>query len=337
MKILVTGGTGYIGSHTAVALLAAGHNVVVLDNLCNSQASVIELIEQISGKSIDFVHGDIRDVALLERVLADHNIEAVMHFAGLKAVGESVAQPLTYFHNNVYGSLCLLQAMQKARVKRFVFSSSATVYGLPVYLPYDEMHPIAPINPYGHNKAQIEQILMDLANSDSDWRIVSLRYFNPVGAHESGLIGENPNGVPNNLMPYIARVAAGTLPELAVYGGDYPTADGTGVRDYIHVMDLADGHIAALDYLECQSMPMEVFNIGTGKGVSVLEMVAAFESASGVHIPYKITTRRPGDIAEFYADAGKAKRLLKWQCQYHLHAMCSSAWLFQENFQGGRA
>jgi UDP-glucose 4-epimerase len=333
MNLLLTGGTGYIGSHTAVVLAEAGHRVVLFDNLSNSQIGVVDRLETILGQRPIFVQGDIRDASLLERVLNDHAIEAVVHFAGLKAVGESVTQPLAYYHNNVYGSLCLLQAMQKAYVKRLVFSSSATVYGQPVYLPYDELHPISPTNPYGHNKAQVERILADLADSDPDWRIASLRYFNPVGAHESGLIGENPNGIPNNLMPFIARVAAGTLPELAVYGGDYPTLDGTGVRDYIHVMDLADGHLAALEFLEHQPTPMEIFNIGTGKGVSVLEMVAAFEAASGVRIPYKIVDRRPGDIAEFYADSSKAMACFPWLAKRDLPLMCESAWRFQSQIE----
>lgn len=333
MNILLTGGTGYIGSHTAVVLAEAGHRVVLFDNLSNSLIGVVDRLETILGQRPVFVQGDIRDASLLERALNDHAIEAVVHFAGLKAVGESVMQPLAYYHNNVYGSLCLLQAMQKACVKQLVFSSSATVYGQPVYLPYDELHPISPVNPYGHNKAQVERILADLADSDSDWRIASLRYFNPVGAHDSGLIGENPNGIPNNLMPFIARVAAGTLPELTVYGGDYPTVDGTGVRDYVHVMDLADGHLAALEFLEHQSAPIEIFNIGTGKGVSVLQMVAAFEAASGVHVPYGIVARRPGDIAEFYADSGKAAADLAWVAKRDLPLMCESAWRFQSQIE----
>lgn len=334
MNILLTGGTGYIGSHTAVVLAQAGHTVVLFDNLSNSKREVVDRLETILGERPLFIQGDIRDRALLAEVLASQNIDAVVHFAGLKAVGESVTMPLEYYHNNVYGSLCLIQAMQDAGVKRLVFSSSATVYGEPKYLPIDEAHPTAPTNPYGWNKLHIEQMLSDLAEADPAWRIASLRYFNPVGAHESGLIGEDPNGIPNNLMPYIARVAAGKLPHLNVFGNDYPTPDGTGIRDYIHVMDLAEGHLAALAHLDSQPNAHEFFNLGTGKGNSVLEMVAAFEKAIGQTIPYKIQDRRNGDTSEIFAEANKANVQLSWSIKRSLPHICESAWHFQASQDG---
>lgn len=334
MNILLTGGTGYIGSHTAVVLAQAGHNVVLFDNLSNSKREVVDRLETILGKRPLFIEGDIRDRVLLADTLKVHNIDAVVHFAGLKAVGESVEKPLEYYHNNVYGSLCLIQAMQDAGVKRLVFSSSATVYGEPKYLPIDEAHPTAPTNPYGWNKLHIEQMLSDLAVADSDWRIASLRYFNPVGAHESGLIGEDPNGIPNNLMPYIARVAAGKLPHLNVFGNDYPTPDGTGVRDYIHVMDLAEGHLAALAHLDNQPNSHEFFNLGSGMGNSVMEMLAAFEMASGRAVPHRIQGRRAGDIAEMYSKVSKSKEILEWNALRSLTAMCADAWKFAQNNAG---
>lgn len=287
MRILLTGGTGYIGSHTAIALSQLGHQVVLYDNLSNSSDTVLEKLAQITGQHMHFVKGDVRDTELLKNTLAFHRIDAVIHFAGLKAVGESVDKPIDYYANNVQGTISLLQAMQSAQVKTLVFSSSATVYGEPQYLPLDEKHPTSATNPYGRSKLHIEEILSDVATSDAQWRIACLRYFNPVGAHQSGLIGEDPNGVPNNLMPYIAQVAAGQRTELSVFGGDYPTPDGTGVRDYIHVMDLAEGHAAALNFLS-QTTGWHAINLGTGKGYSVLEMVGAFEKASCRKVPYRV-------------------------------------------------
>lgn len=330
MNVLLTGGTGYIGSHTAVVLLNAGHSVVLYDNLSNSQASVAETVQRITGKPVPFVKGDIRNATLLEQVLRDHAIDAAVHFAGLKAVGESVAKPVAYFDNNVGGTVGLLNAMQAAGVHKLVFSSSATVYGNPRYLPLDENHPTGATNPYGRTKLHIEEMLGDLAFSDASWRITALRYFNPAGAHESGLIGEDPNGIPNNLMPYIARVAAGTLQRLGVFGNDYDTPDGTGVRDYIHVMDLAEGHLAALEQLGRREQAFDVFNLGSGTGHSVLEMVRAFEQAAGVVVPYSIEPRRPGDIASCYADPGKALKMLGWKTRRSLEDMCASMWAFQK-------
>lgn len=330
MKVLLTGGTGYIGSHTAVVLLDAGHDVVLFDNLSNSQASVASVVERITGRPAPFVQGDIRDTALLQRVLSRQGIDAVIHFAGLKAVGESVAQPIAYFDNNVGGTISLLNAMRAAAVKKLVFSSSATVYGDPRYLPLDESHPTGATNPYGRTKLHIEELLADVAASDATWRFTALRYFNPAGAHDSGLIGEDPNGIPNNLMPYIARVAAGRLERLGVFGNDYDTPDGTGVRDYIHVLDLAEGHLAALMQLDAREQAFDVFNLGSGNGHSVLQMVHAFEQASGVPVPYEIQPRRPGDVASCYADPSKALRVLNWQTRRSLNAMCASMWMFQK-------
>ena len=331
MNILLTGGTGYIGSHTAVVLAGAGHRPVLLDNLSNSSADVVDRLAQITGSRFPFVEGDIRDTALLRRVLADEGIGAVVHFAGLKAVGESVEQPLRYYDNNVGGTISLLQAMDETGVRQIVFSSSSTVYGEPAYLPYDESHPTMPNNPYGRTKLQVEQILGDLAGSASSWRIACLRYFNPVGAHASGLIGEDPNGIPNNLMPYIARVAGGRLPFLNVFGDDYPTPDGTGVRDYIHVMDLAEGHRAAIDFLAGSAgAGWHAFNLGTGCGYSVLDMVRAFEQASGRPVPYRIAPRRSGDIACYYAKADLAAAELGWRALRSLDDMCASTWHFQQ-------
>ncbi|MCS6811193.1 MAG: UDP-glucose 4-epimerase GalE [Tepidimonas sp.] len=328
MNILLTGGTGYIGSHTAVVLQQAGHQVVLLDNLSNSQAEVADRIGRITGTRPVLEVMDVLDTVRVRMALQLYRIDAVVHFAGLKAVGESVAQPLAYFHNNVAGTLSLLRAMSEEGVQRLVFSSSATVYGQPQRLPLDEGHPTGATNPYGRTKLHVEQMLGDLAASRPDWRIAILRYFNPVGAHDSGLIGEDPNGIPNNLMPYIARVAAGQLPHLNIWGDDYPTPDGTGIRDYIHVMDLAEGHLAALEHLQRQTQACEVFNLGTGCGTSVLEMVRAFERASGRPVPYRIAARRPGDVAACWADPTKAQQVLGWRATRTLQDMCTSAWRF---------
>jgi len=328
MKLLLTGGTGYIGSHTAVALTELGHQVVLYDNLSNSSDSVPEKIAQITGQTLPFIQGDVCDTELLRNTLASHRIGAVIHFAGLKAVGESVEKPIDYYANNIQGTISLLQAMQSAQIKTLVFSSSATVYGEPQYLPLDESHPTRAANPYGRSKLHIEEMLHDVAAADSDWRIACLRYFNPVGAHESCLIGEHPNGVPNNLVPYIAQVAAGQRKELSVFGNDYPTADGTGVRDYIHVMDLAEGHAAALSFLS-RTIGWHAINLGTGKGYSVLEMIQAFEKASGRRVPYKIVSRRTGDVAACYADTLKAGKILNWRAVRTLEDMCASTWQFQ--------
>jgi len=331
MKILLTGGTGYIGSHTAVALRAEGHEVVLFDNLANSQAKVVDSIAQITGKavsSVPFVQGDIRDTAQLKEVLSTYHIDAMIHFAGLKAVGESVQNPLAYYANNVQGTISLLQAMQACEIKTLVFSSSATVYGEPQYLPLDESHPTSATSPYGQTKLHIEHMLQDLAVSDPTWRVACLRYFNPVGAHESGLIGEDPNGIPNNLMPYVAQVAAGLRTELNVFGNDYATDDGTGVRDYIHVMDLAEGHVAALEFLQRES-GWHAINLGTGKGYSVLDIVKAFEHASGQAVPYRMAARRAGDVAQCYANPQKAATALGWTARRTLADMCASTWQFQ--------
>ena len=330
MNILLTGGAGYIGSHTATVLALAGHDVVLYDNLYNSSVVIFERVKHIAGQRLRFVKGDVRDTNLLEKTLASFRVDAVMHFAGLKAVGESVHKPIEYSANNVQGTISLLQAMQSQKIKKLVFSSSATVYGEPRYLPLDENHPTSATNPYGRSKLHIEEILSDVAKSDPDWSIVCLRYFNPVGAHPSGLIGENPNGIPNNLMPYIAQVAAGQRAELSVFGADYPTIDGTGVRDYIHVMDLADGHVAALKYLD-QTAGWHAVNLGTGKGYSVLEMVKAFESASGHAVPYRVVDRRAGDVATCFADPQRAKKLFNWTAKRSLEEMCASSWFFQHS------
>lgn len=337
MNILLTGGLGYIGSHTAVVLAQAGHRVVLLDNLSNSRLEVADRLACIVGQRPPTEVADVLDTVRLQLILQHHRIEAVVHFAGLKAVGESVAQPLAYFHNNVAGTVSLLRAMAHAGVRRLVFSSSATVYGQPQRLPLDESHPTGATNPYGRTKLHIEEMLQDVAASDPSWRIAVLRYFNPVGAHDSGWIGEDPNGVPNNLMPYIARVAVGRLPVLNVWGNDYPTADGTGVRDYIHVMDLAEGHRAALDHLARMAQPLDIFNLGTGSGTSVLQMVAAFEAASGQRVPYRIAPRRAGDVAACWADPSKAQRVLGWRASRTLDDMCASVWRFMQRQTQGQA
>lgn len=326
--ILVTGGTGYIGSHTTVELIRAGYEVLIVDNLCNSKVSVLERIEKITGCRPAFIEADVRDRAAMKAVFAQHSFDAVIHFAGLKAVGESVAQPFRYYDNNVHGSLVLYETMAEAGVKTLVFSSSATVYGDPHSVPIREDFPLSATNPYGRSKLINEEILHDIAHADASWRIALLRYFNPVGAHESGLIGEDPNGIPNNLMPYISKVAIGNLAELSVFGSDYPTHDGTGVRDYIHVVDLARGHLAALKALKTAEGILTV-NLGTGQGYSVLDVVRAFETASGRKVPYRIVDRRPGDIAACYADPSFAKTLLGWQAQFGIDDMCRDSWRWQ--------
>lgn len=328
MKILVTGGAGYIGSHTCVELISAGHEVVIADNLCNSKFSVLARIQEISGQSLSFAQVDIRNRTALEVVFSKHRIDAVIHFAGLKAVGESVAEPQRYYDNNVNGSLVLFQVMAKYGVKKLVFSSSATVYGDPASVPILENFPLVATNPYGQSKLMVEQILRDLAQADSAWQIALLRYFNPVGAHESGLIGEDPKGIPNNLVPYIAQVATGQRDILPIYGGDYPTPDGTGMRDYIHVIDLAVGHVKTLDALSGRRGAL-AYNLGTGRGNSVLEMVSAFEKACGRPVPYKIVGRRPGDIAMCYADVTLAERELGWKAQRSIEQMCVDSWRWQ--------
>ena len=326
--ILVTGGTGFIGSHTCVALAQAGHDFLILDNLSNSRADVLDRLAPLCGRRPAFVHGDVRDAVLLERVFAEHSISAVIHFAALKAVGESVAMPLAYYDNNVGGTLKLLDAMRHAGVRTMVFSSSATVYGDPATVPIREDFPLTATNPYGWTKLMMERMLADLASAEPDWRIARLRYFNPVGAHESGRIGEDPSGKPNNLMPYVAQVASGQRAELQVFGGDWPTPDGTGVRDYIHVMDLAEGHVAALGHLERQPGLLTV-NLGTGCGVSVLDLVRAFEQASGRAVPYRIVGRRAGDVAACWADPALAERSLGWRTKRDLAQMCADAWRWQ--------
>ncbi|HEX2530948.1 MAG TPA: UDP-glucose 4-epimerase GalE [Burkholderiaceae bacterium] len=326
--ILVTGASGYIGSHTCIELLTEGYAVIALDNLCNSSAEALKRVERITGRSMPFYRADVCDRVALESVLREHRIDAVIHFAGLKAVGESVEKPLLYFANNVGGTITLLQTLAEANVKRFLFSSSATVYGDPESVPIDESARLSVTNPYGRSKLMVERVLDDLKRSDPAWAIGILRYFNPVGAHASGLIGEDPRGVPNNLMPFVAQVAAGRRERLAVFGDDYPTVDGTGVRDYIHVVDLARGHVAALARL-FESGASFTVNLGTGKGYSVLEVVRAFEAASGRTIPYEIVARRPGDVATCYADPSMAVALLGWRAQRNLEQMCSDHWRWQ--------
>ena len=330
MHILVTGGTGFIGSHTCVSLIEAGHEVSIVDDLSNSRREVLDRIEQIAGKRPEFFEGDVRDRGLLRRIFGQRPVDSVIHFAGLKAVGESVAQPLRYYDCNVSGALVLCETMVEAGVKSIIFSSSATVYGDPASVPIREDFPRSATNPYGASKLMIEDILADLAKADPEWRIARLRYFNPVGAHESGLIGEAPNGIPNNLMPYVAQVATGQRERLSVFGNDYPTPDGTGVRDYIHVVDLAEGHVAALNYLAREKGLLTV-NLGTGCGYSVLDMVRAFEKASGRSVPYALVARRPGDVAACYADPALAANLLGWRAKRGIDEMCRDAWRWQQN------
>ena len=327
-KVLVTGGAGYIGSHACVALIEAGYEVVVLDNLCNSSLIALQRVENICGGVPLYIEGDIRDRHCLNQIFQTHEISSVLHFAGLKAVGESVSMPLEYYDNNVTGSLVLLAAMQQAGVSKLVFSSSATVYGDPVSVPIRENFALAPTSPYGRTKLMVETILADWQVANADWSIARLRYFNPVGAHPSGLIGEDPQGVPNNLMPFVAQVAVGQREKLFVFGNDYATADGTGVRDYIHVMDLVEGHVVALDYIS-KHRGLHTINLGTGNGVSVLDMVSAFERASGKPVPFEFVERRPGDIATCWADPGLAKDLLQWNASRSLTQMCEDAWRWQ--------
>lgn len=333
-SILVTGGAGYIGTHTVIQLLEAGHEVIVLDNLSNSSREALNRVEAMTGKEVTFYLGDILDRALLEQIFLTHTIDAVIHFAGLKAVGESVKEPLRYYENNVVGTTVLLEVMQAFDVKRIVFSSSATVYGMPERTPIDESFPLSATNPYGRSKLMIEDILRDVAVADSEWSIALLRYFNPIGAHPSGQIGEDPFDVPNNLMPYITQVAVGKLNELSVFGDDYDTPDGTGVRDYIHVVDLASGHLQALDYVMDQT-GVEAFNLGTGTGYSVLDLVHAFEQESGKSVPYRVTDRRPGDIAMCFADPMKSKQMLGFEAKHDIRDMCRDAWNWQSNNPNG--
>lgn len=336
MTVLVTGGVGYIGSHTCVELLDEGYDIIVVDNLSNSNPIALERVKEITGKNIKLEKADIRDRRTLASIFAKNNIDSVIHFAGLKAVGESVEQPLRYYDNNVTGTITLCEVMSEYNVKIFVFSSSATVYGDPDSTPIKEDFPLSATNPYGRSKLFIEEVLRDIHKSDPAWAIALLRYFNPVGAHQSGLIGEDPNGIPNNLMPYISQVATGKLEKLSVFGGDYPTHDGTGVRDYIHVVDLAKGHVKALEYLKQQNKDKVLtVNLGTGNGYSVLDMVSAFEKASGQKIPYQIVARRAGDIAECYADPSLAASLLNWQAQFDIEQMCEDSWRWQINNPSG--
>lgn len=334
--VLVTGGAGYIGSHACVALMAAGHNVVVLDNLCNGSELSLQRVARIAGRAPAFERGDVRDPACLDNLFSRYSISAVLHFAGLKAVGESVEIPLAYYDNNVTGSLNLLAAMQRAGVTRLVFSSSATVYGDPATVPIREDFATAPTNPYGRTKLMVEEILADWSVANPDWGIGRLRYFNPVGAHPSGLIGEDPQGHPNNLVPFVSQVAVGQRDKLFVFGDDYPTPDGTGVRDYIHVMDLVEGHVVALDFLADRN-GLHTVNLGTGNGISVLEMVLAYERASGRDIPYEVVARRPGDIAACWADPALAGELLNWQATRSLQEMCEDSWRWQSGNPSGYA
>lgn len=337
MKILVTGGAGYIGSHTNIELIEAGFDVVVLDNLSNSKTESLKRVEQIAGKNITFIEGDVRDRDCLQTLFSQHTIDAVIHFAGLKAVGESCEQPLNYYDNNVYGSMVLAQEMEKAGIKKLVFSSSATVYGDPAKLPIAEDMPLSTTNPYGASKLMVENIYRDLEvadklnNSTTPWAITLLRYFNPVGAHRSGLIGEDPSGTPNNLMPYISQVAVGKLKQLSVFGDDYSTIDGTGVRDYIHVVDLAKGHVKAVQAMLKDLLGVNAINLGTGNGLSVLQLVKAFEQQNNKPVPFNIAPRRQGDVAACYADANKAKQLLDWQAELDVNAMVKDSWNWQSN------
>ena len=332
--VLVTGGAGYIGSHACVELLNANFDVLVLDNFCNSKATSIQRVEKITGKSITLIEGDVRDKVTLTTLFSDHQIDAVMHFAGLKAVSDSVNNPLAYYDNNVMGSITLLEVMSEFSVNNIVFSSSATVYGFSDDKPISETAPLSPFNPYGHNKRMVEQMLADVSIANPNWNIALLRYFNPVGAHPSGEIGEDPNGVPNNLMPYVSQVAVGKRERLSVFGNDYPTIDGTGVRDYIHVVDLALGHVAALNKL-MQGCGLLTLNLGAGRGYSVLELVQAFEASTGQKIPYEIVNRRAGDIAIYFADASLAKQVLGWKTTKKLEDICRDAWRWQTKNPNG--
>ncbi len=336
MRILVTGGAGYIGSHTCIELLEQGHEVVVVDNLCNSSKVSLERVEAITGKTVTFYEADLLDRDALDEIFDYEIIDAVIHFAGLKAVGESVSKPLEYYHNNITGTLILCDVMRDHKVKNIIFSSSATVYGDPAFVPITEECPKGVItNPYGQTKSMLEQILTDLHTADSEWNVTILRYFNPVGAHKSGLIGEDPAGIPNNLTPYITQVAVGKLKEVGVFGDDYDTPDGTGVRDYIHVVDLAVGHVKALEKMTSSESLVRVYNLGTGQGFSVLQMIEAFSKACGKPIPYSIKPRRPGDIAECYADAALAKKELGWEAEHGIDEMCEDSWRWQSKNPNG--
>ncbi|HDR7367089.1 UDP-glucose 4-epimerase GalE [Bacillus toyonensis] len=334
MAILVTGGAGYIGSHTCVELLNSGYEIIVVDNLSNSSVESINRVKEITGKQFKFYNEDVLNREALDKIFEENIIDAVVHFAGFKAVGESVAIPLTYYHNNITSTLVLCQVMKQHNVKKMIFSSSATVYGIPETSPITEKFPLSATNPYGQTKLIIEHIMRDVAFADAQWSIALLRYFNPFGAHESGRIGEDPNGIPNNLMPYVTQVAVGKLKKLNVFGNDYATKDGTGVRDYIHVVDLANGHVKALEKV-LHTTGVAAYNLGTGTGYSVLEMVEAFEKVSGKKVPYKITERRPGDVAVCFADASKAKRELGWEATRELEEMCTDSWRWQLNNKCG--
>jgi len=335
LNILVTGGAGYIGSNTCAALLKNGYDVIIADNFCNSKPEVLDALEWVTGRRPVLYPVDIRDAAAMDRIFSENSIDAVMHFAGYKAVGESVKEPLKYYQNNLLGTVTVLEAMRKHGCKRFVFSSSATVYGPKNPIPYTEDMPRSAANPYGSTKIMIEEMLEDICRADEEWSAVLLRYFNPIGSHESGYLGDDPNGIPNNLMPYIARVAAGELKELHVFGNDYDTVDGTGVRDYIHVADLAEGHICALEYA-FEHRGAEAVNLGTGCGTSVLQLVNCFEKVNGIKVPYVIDARRTGDLPEFYADAAKAERLFGWKAQRGIEEMCRDAWNYIEKTKEDR-
>ncbi|MGG5758059.1 UDP-glucose 4-epimerase GalE [Bacillus toyonensis] len=334
MAILITGGAGYIGSHTCIELLNNNYKIIVVDNLSNSSIESLNRVKEITGKQFKFYNESVLNREKMNEIFLENNIEAVIHFAGFKAVGESTTIPLTYYYNNIISTIILCDVMQKHNVKKFIFSSSATVYGIPKTSPITEEFPLSVTNPYGQTKLMIEQIMRDVAKADGEWSIALLRYFNPFGAHQSGRIGENPNGIPNNLMPYVTQVAVGKLKELNIFGNDYPTKDGTGVRDYIHVVDLAKGHVKALEKV-LETTGIDAYNLGTGKGYSVLEMVNAFEKVSGKKIPYKIIGRRPGDVAICFADVSKAKRELGWEAEYGLEEMCLDSWRWQVNNKNG--
>ena len=334
MAILITGGAGYIGSHTCVELLNNNYKIIVVDNLSNSSIESLNRVKEITGKQFEFYKENVLNREKMNEIFLENNIEAVIHFAGFKAVGESTTIPLAYYYNNIISAIVLCDVMQKHNVKNFIFSSSATVYGIPKTSPITEEFPLSVTNPYGQTKLMIEQIMRDVAKADDEWSIALLRYFNPFGAHQSGRIGEDPNGIPNNLMPYVTQVAVGKLKELNIFGNDYPTKDGTGVRDYIHVVDLAKGHVKALEKV-IKTKGIEAYNLGTGKGYSVLEMVKAFEKVSGKKIPYKVIGRRPGDVAICFADVSKAKRELGWEAEYGLEEMCVDSWRWQVNNKNG--